>query len=118
MENLNSDVLREKIDECLSHVLDPETGMGVLRMRLVRDLKVDKEGRVVYQFRPSSPLCPIAAALALDIIQAIKGVPGVTQQSITVVDYIQADELNMVLERFLSNNSLMDSCDSHIIRFV
>jgi len=99
----NSESLREKIFERLSSVLDPETGADVMRMKLVQNLSVDDEGNVAYQFRPSSPLCPIAAPLALDIIQAIKEVPGTAKQSITVVDYIQADQLNMVLKKFVDH---------------
>jgi metal-sulfur cluster biosynthetic enzyme len=99
----NSDTLKGKIFERLSSVLDPETGMDVMRMELVQNLSVDDEGNVVYQFRPSSPLCPLAAPLALDIIQAIKEVLGTAKQAITVVDYIQADQLNIVLKKFVDN---------------
>jgi len=95
--------LSEKIFERLSNVLDPETGVDVVHMKLVQNLSVDDEGNVVYKFRPSSPLCPLAAPLALDIIQAIKEVPGTAKQSITVVDYIQADQLNIVLKKFVDH---------------
>ncbi|NLF00392.1 MAG: iron-sulfur cluster assembly protein, partial [Anaerolineales bacterium] len=42
----------------LAQVVDPETGVDVLRMRLVEDLMVDEHGCVRYRFRPSSPFCP------------------------------------------------------------
>ena len=42
----------------MSKVIDPETGIDVVRMRLVEDLEVDEAGRVRYRFRPSSPFCP------------------------------------------------------------
>ena len=79
-------------------VIDPETGADVIRMRLIQDLQVDAAGKITYIFRPSSPLCPIAVPLALGIIEAIREVPGVTAQSITVVDYVQADVLNEILK--------------------
>ena len=97
----NKETLRAKIIERLSSVMDPETGADVMRMQLVQNLIVDDDGNVAYQFRPSSPLCPLAAPLALDIIQAIKEVLGTTKQSINVVDYIQADQLNIKLKEFL-----------------
>ncbi len=103
MKTENLDALREKIFERLSTVLDPETGADVVRMELVQNLAVDDEGNVIYEFRPSSPLCPLAAPLALDIIQAIKEVPGIAKQSITVVDYIQAEQLNIVLKKFVDH---------------
>ena len=85
----------------LETVIDPETGADVLRMRLVCDLEISKDGFVTYVFQPSSPLCPIAATLAMNIINAIKDVPGVSGQDITVSGYIYADELNKTLKSVL-----------------
>ena len=56
----NPNELREAILAHLSTVIDPETGADVVRMRLVQDLQVGEGGVVRYQFRPSSPLCPLA----------------------------------------------------------
>ncbi len=92
--------LREQILMRLVEVIDPETGMDVLRMRLVEDLTVDEAtGKVTYIFRPSSPLCPIAHSLALDIKNAVAGVPGVQSQRITVEGYVRAQELTEVINR-------------------
>ena len=57
-----------------------ENVVGVMRMRLIESLKTDGSiGRVSYRFRPSSPLCPLAVRLALDIRQAVSDVPGVPE---------------------------------------
>jgi metal-sulfur cluster biosynthetic enzyme len=90
--------LEQAIVERLREVIDPETGVDVIRMRLIEELHVDGEtGRVGYRFRPSSPLCPLAVHLALGIRSAVAGVPGVTEQEIEVVGYVGADELNALL---------------------
>ena len=81
----------------LKEVIDPETGVDVIRMQLVQDLTLDDEGNLSYTFRPSYPLCPIAIHLAMSIQEAIKEVPGIASQRVTVVDYIQADMLNEIL---------------------
>lgn len=81
----------------LREVIDPETGVDVIRMQLVQDLTLDDDGNLTYTFRPSSPLCPIAIHLAMTIQEAIKKVPGIASQRVTVVDYIQADMLNEIL---------------------
>lgn len=91
----------QEIIQKLRSVIDPETGVDVVRMQLVQNLSISETGKVTYVFRPSSPLCPIAVPLALGIIQAISEVPGITGQSITVVDYIQADQLNDILKTIL-----------------
>jgi metal-sulfur cluster biosynthetic enzyme len=90
--------LEQAIVERLREVIDPETGVDVMRMRLIEELRVDGEtGRVSYRFRPSSPLCPLAVHLALGIRDAVGGVPGVTEQEIEVVGYVGAEGLNAVL---------------------
>ena len=96
-QTVDTDDLRQRIVTRLSQVIDPETGVDVLRMRLIEDLSVDEDGAVRYKFRPSSPLCPIAVTLALEIKRAVAEVEGVTRQEIEVVGYIGADELNALL---------------------
>lgn len=85
----------------LQKVIDPETGLDVLRMELERGIAIDPAGKVSDIFRPSSVLCPIALPLALNIIKAFSGIPGVTGQAVMVKDHIQADELNHVLRMVL-----------------
>ncbi len=98
---MNSGELQKAVVEKLMGVIDPETGADVVCMRLVQDIQVDAEGKISYTFRPSSPLCPIAVPLALAIIQAVQEVPGISGQQVTVVDYVQADDLNAVLRTIL-----------------
>lgn len=94
--------LEKAVIDKLAKVLDPETGVDVVRMKLVMDLAIDENGKASYIFQPSSPLCPIAVPLAMMIIQAIKGVEGITGQSITVVDYVEAEKLNELLRSVLN----------------
>jgi len=91
--------LRQAIYERLQSVIDPETNADVIRMRLVDNLVVDPAGRVSYTFRPSSPFCPIAVFLAQQIKQAVAQVPGVKTQTITVCDYIAAEELTNLINK-------------------
>jgi metal-sulfur cluster biosynthetic enzyme len=90
--------MEQAVVERLQTVIDPETGVDVMRMRLIEDLHVEEEsGRVRYRFRPSSPLCPLAVHLALAIREAVAGVPGVKEQEIEVIGYVGADDLNELL---------------------
>ena len=92
--------LREQILMRLVEVIDPETGLDVLRMQLVEDLNVNEDtGVVSYSFRPSSPLCPLAHSLAVDIKHAVGGVDGITQQNILVTGYVRANELTEIINR-------------------
>jgi metal-sulfur cluster biosynthetic enzyme len=93
--------LKEAILKKLSTVIDPETGVDVVHMRLVEDLKVSEAGVVCYTFRPSSPLCPIAVPLSASIQQAVSEVPGVISQDVKVIDFVLSDELIAWLKQAL-----------------
>lgn len=98
---MNPQEIREVILQKLTKVIDPETNVDVIKMKLVQDLQVDDALKVSYVFRPSSPLCPLAVPLALEIIQTVREVQEINGQTITVIDYVQADELNKTLRELL-----------------
>lgn len=98
--------LQLAILEKLATVIDPETGADVIRMKLVDDLIVESEGQVSYTIRPSSPLCPIAVFLALQIKKAVADVTGVTTQHITVKDYIAAEALTELINQEVFSSTI------------
>ncbi|MGB6281906.1 MAG: iron-sulfur cluster assembly protein [Syntrophobacteria bacterium] len=90
--------LLQKIEKSLARVVDPEMGMDVMRMRLVRDLKVDQHGDVELTFRPSSVLCPLGFQLGINIKEAVLDVPGVKSVQIHVDGFIHGEQLKKILE--------------------
>ena len=96
----DTETLREAILERLAQVIDPETGVDVVRMRLIEDLAVNEAGLVSYKIRPSSPLCPIAVPLSLEIQKAVAEVEGVYGQDCKVVNFAMAEELNKWLKEY------------------
>ena len=91
--------LIEAVIERLRNVIDPETHVDVVRMRLVEKLKVDDIGNMTYTFRPSSFVCPIAVSLAMDIKNAVAEVPGVASQKIAVDGYMAAEKLEELINQ-------------------
>jgi len=89
--------LLKKIEESLCQVIDPEMGMDVMRMKLVRDLKVGQDGDVELTFRPSSVLCPLGFQLGINIKEAVLDVPGVKSVRVNVDGFIHADQLRTLL---------------------
>lgn len=90
--------LKDHIMQELSSVIDPETGLSVVRMGLVYELDVDESaGDVHVIFRPTSYFCPLAFKLAVDIRDTIKRVPGVNSLRVEVADFARAKELNQLL---------------------
>jgi metal-sulfur cluster biosynthetic enzyme len=98
MMSVNPGVLEQAVINQLQQIIDPETGVDVVRMRLIEGLTVDEKGTVNYRFRPSSPLCPLAVTLALRIKEAVAQVEGVTGQKVEVVGYVGAKALNALLK--------------------
>jgi len=90
--------LIEAVEEKLRQVIDPEMGMDVMRMRLVRDLKVDEHGDVELTFRPSSVLCPLGFQLGINIKEAVLDVPGVKSVLVHVDGYMHAEQLKKILD--------------------
>ena len=82
----------------LSDVIDPETGLSVTRMGLIRDLSIDeKTGDVHLVFRPTSFLCPVPLKLAEGIKNAIENIADVGNVRIKVEGYARAKQLNQLL---------------------
>lgn len=96
---MSENSLEQAILERLKSVIDPETHIDVVRMRLVENLWVDTLGKVRYTFRPSSFVCPIAVMLATDIKKAVAEVPGVKSQEIAIEGYLMADELEKLINQ-------------------
>ena len=90
--------LLEKIKDSLTQVIDTETGMDVMRMKLVRDLRVDEHGDIELTFRPSSVLCPLGFQLGINIKEAVLNVPGVKSVQVHVDGFIHAEQLKKILE--------------------
>jgi metal-sulfur cluster biosynthetic enzyme len=111
--------LKEAILASLQKIIDPETNVSVIRMRLIQDLVVDHLGHVSYTFRPSSALCPIALFLAIKIKAAVASVDGVKSQNIAVIDYVGAEALTELINQddMFNLNKLMkennDVSDTH-----
>ena len=88
---------KEIIQEKLSKVIDPETGIDVLSMGLIIKLEITDNGGVTLVFRPSMPTCPLGFRLAFDIRNAITQIKGVKEIDVKVTDLIYADKLNQIL---------------------
>jgi metal-sulfur cluster biosynthetic enzyme len=103
MTHMDPLLFRAAILEKMATVIDPETGVDVVHMRLIEDLDVKEDGRVSYTFRPSSAFCPIAVPLADAIQRAVAEVPGVTAQEVRVVGFVLSEELTALLKQALED---------------
>ena len=101
----DTQAVRQAILDRLAQVIDPETGVDVVRMRLIEDLVVDEAGRVSCKFRPSSPFCPLAVPISQSIHDAIAETEGVTDVSLEIVGLVLSDELMDILKQAFGKRS-------------
>ncbi|HIE04611.1 MAG TPA: metal-sulfur cluster assembly factor [Candidatus Latescibacteria bacterium] len=90
--------LRQEILERLKEVQDPELKMDVVSLGLIREVSVDEEGKVNIVFRPTSPLCPLAFKIALDVKDAAEKVEGVRKVNVEAVNFLWTNQLNEFLK--------------------
>jgi len=69
--------LEETVRKALDSVLDPEMGVSVTQMGLIREVRADSEGIVKIQMMLTSPYCPFAAQMFADVRRTAESVAGV-----------------------------------------
>lgn len=94
---MEKDLLKNDINTALTEVIDPETRLSIMRMGLIKEISIDNRGAVKVVFRPSSPTCPMAYALAGAIKNKIESVPGVKSLSISVENFAKAKHLEEIV---------------------
>jgi metal-sulfur cluster biosynthetic enzyme len=90
--------LEDRVKERLKMVVDPETGIDVVEMDLIKDLSATDNGEVKLEFRPSSFVCTLAFDLAQEIWDCLREIEGVKSICMEVVDCLWADQINRLLQ--------------------
>lgn len=91
--------MEDQVKRALSEVMDPETGLNIMRMDLIHDLRVTDEGEVSLVFRPSSPVCPMAYSLAYSIKKKIASLKDVKSIRIAVENFQNAERLERLVNQ-------------------
>ena len=86
--------LEDKVREAVGQVTDPETGMTFAEMQMITNVKEEEPGVLKVEFVPSSPFCPIAFKLAMDIKNVALKVPGVRKASIYCRGHMMEQQIN------------------------
>ena len=86
--------LEDKVREAVGQVVDPETGMTFADMQMITNVKEEKPGVFKVEFVPSSPFCPIAFKLAIDIRNAAQKVLGVKKALIYCRGHMMEQQIN------------------------
>jgi FeS assembly SUF system protein len=77
--------LRERIEEVLRTVYDPEIPVNIYEMGLIYKLEVDDNGVVDVDMTLTAPNCPVAGTLPAEVETKIRAVDGVSDVNLDVV---------------------------------
>jgi FeS assembly SUF system protein len=77
--------LKERIVEAIQTVYDPEIPVNIWELGLIYDLEVDEAGKVVLRMTLTSPACPVAESLPVQVYEKVMAVEGVADVDLRVV---------------------------------
>ena len=77
--------LKPKLIEALSTVYDPEIPVNIYELGLIYDIDVNADGLAGIRMTLTSPGCPAAQSLPIEVKAKAKAVPGVSDAWVDVV---------------------------------
>lgn len=81
---IQDEILREQIIETLQTVYDPEIPVNIYELGLIYDLVVES-GNVWIKMTLTSPACPVAGTLPIEVENKAASVPGVKNVELELV---------------------------------
>lgn len=77
--------LEQRIISVLKTCFDPEIPVDIWELGLIYELRVDEEGNVYIKMTLTSPHCPVAESLPVEVKQKVKSINGVKDVYIDLV---------------------------------
>ena len=83
--NAEVEVLGEKIVEAIRSCYDPEIPVNIYELGLIYKVGVEDDNKVLVDMTLTSPHCPVAESLPIEVQDKIKGVEGVSDCEVNIV---------------------------------
>ncbi|MCG8574010.1 MAG: SUF system Fe-S cluster assembly protein [Flavobacteriales bacterium] len=77
--------MENAIISALKEIYDPEIPVDIFELGLIYEVKIAKDGAVDIDMTLTSPNCPVAESLPVDVKNKVEGVPGVTSAKVNIV---------------------------------
>jgi len=71
-------LLRDKIEEVLRTVHDPEIPVNIMEMGLVYEIKIQEGGKVKITMTLTAPACPVAGDIIMEVESKVRAIEGIT----------------------------------------
>ena len=77
--------LKSKIIEVIKTCFDPEIPVDIYELGLIYKIDVDPAGSAVIKMTLTSPMCPVAGSLPVEVENKVAAIDGVTQAKVDLV---------------------------------
>lgn len=72
------ETLRDKIEEALRTVHDPEIPVNIMELGLVYEIKIEEGGKVKITMTLTAPACPVAGEIIMEVESKVRAIDGIT----------------------------------------
>lgn len=70
--------LRDKIEDALRTVYDPEIPVNIMELGLVYEIKIEEGGKVKIIMTLTAPACPVAGEIIMEVESKVRAIEGIT----------------------------------------
>jgi len=85
LDGLEQIALHDKVVEALRTCYDPEIPVNIYELGLVYEVRVEPTAEVNVKMTLTSPNCPVAGSLPVEVREKIKAIPSVSEAKVDVV---------------------------------
>ena len=83
--NTANKINEEEVIECIRTVVDPEIPVNIYDLGLIYDVKVDEKNNVDVKMTLTTPNCPVAESLPMEVENTVKEVKEVNKVNLELV---------------------------------
>ena len=76
--------LRERVVDVLKTCYDPEIPVDIYELGLIYEIRIDEGNDVNIKMTLTSPACPVAETLPVDVEQKIRNIPDVNNAKVEI----------------------------------
>lgn len=84
-DEARTEALKPQIVEALSTIFDPEIPVNIYELGLIYDIIIDAQSIVYIEMTLTSPACPSAQQLPVEVADKVRAVSGVADAIVTIV---------------------------------
>ena len=85
IDDIRAKALEAEVIETLRQCYDPEIPVNIYDLGLIYDVQIDPQARVDIKMTLTSPACPVAGTLPLEVESRVKGIDGVSTAGVEIV---------------------------------